>query len=236
MFVDDALHHHNNKDKDISLQLFMVNVRTDIEMWGQSIWTTGGLLEFIKSSYFILAWKFTPEGCSLPIKEKELPKNNVQVTDAHETTTTLTKVPARKGGKILDIHKAATLGKTAEFQYLKSKATTYIQAMNACLLPPHKAWLCYLMVYCPSITCSLSTTFMSKKQIGILHTPVTPRILPRMGYQQNSSNTVVYGSKFSGGIGFIHFQAYQLKAKVTGAMQHARAQTKIGKEFTIMVR
>eukprot|EP00957_Ditylum_brightwellii_P145075 11049630-Ditylum_brightwellii.AAC.1 len=126
----------------------MVNFRT------QSTWTTG-------------AWKFTPEGWPLPIKEQELPKNNVQVTDAHGTTTTLTRVLARKGGKVLGIHKATTLGKTAEYQYLKIKATTYIQAMNAYPLPIHKAWLCYLTVYCPSITYSLSTPSMSKNCIWL---------------------------------------------------------------------
>eukprot|EP00957_Ditylum_brightwellii_P176414 13433530-Ditylum_brightwellii.AAC.1 len=55
-----------------------------------------------------------------------------------------------------------------------------------------------------------------------------PRILPWMGYQWNFHKAVVYGSKYAGGIGYTHLQAYQLGAKVTGAMHHVQANTKLG--------
>jgi len=53
----------------------------------------------------------------------ELPKNNVQVTDAHGNAMILQQVLAGKGLKMLGIYKAANLNETAEFAYLKEKST-----------------------------------------------------------------------------------------------------------------
>eukprot|EP00957_Ditylum_brightwellii_P051987 3943285-Ditylum_brightwellii.AAC.1 len=105
----------------------------------------------------------------------------------------------------------------------------YIQVMNTCPISPHKAWLCYTTVYCLSMTYSLGTASLTTKQIGTLHTLITPQILPWMGYQQNFPKVVVYGSKYAGGIGYSHLQAYQLGAKVTGTMCHVQANTNLGK-------
>eukprot|EP00957_Ditylum_brightwellii_P108974 8312728-Ditylum_brightwellii.AAC.1 len=75
--------------------------------------------------------------------------------------------------------------------------------MDACPLLQHEAWLCYITVYCTSITYSLSTSLLTAKQIDSLHTVVTLQILPRMGYQRYFLKAVVYESKYAGGIGFL---------------------------------
>eukprot|EP00957_Ditylum_brightwellii_P036092 2734241-Ditylum_brightwellii.AAC.1 len=93
----------------------------------------------------------------------------------------LNRVSTEKGVEMMGIHKAATLDETNKFQYMKNKATKYIAAMSTCPLPPHEAWLCYVTVYCLSITYLLSTTLLTAKQIDSLHTLVTLCILPRMG-------------------------------------------------------
>eukprot|EP00957_Ditylum_brightwellii_P075479 5737177-Ditylum_brightwellii.AAC.2 len=107
---------------------------------------------------------------------------------------------------MLGIHKAANLNETAEFNYLKEKATDYINAMNARPLPQHEAWLCYLIIFLPSITYSLCTTSLSQKQCKMLQTIVTPRILPRMRFQRNVPKTVVYRSRYAGGLGYMNYQ------------------------------
>eukprot|EP00957_Ditylum_brightwellii_P003238 246720-Ditylum_brightwellii.AAC.1 len=44
-------------------------------------------------------------------------------------------------------------------------------------------------------------------------------LLPRLGYQQKFPHEVVIVSKYSGGIGFTHYLAYQLSEKIVSAMQ-----------------
>eukprot|EP00957_Ditylum_brightwellii_P020765 1565621-Ditylum_brightwellii.AAC.1 len=57
-----------------------------------------------------------------------------------------------------------------------------------------------------------------------------------MGYCRTFSSAVVFGSKFSGGLGFTNVTAAQTGAKICNAIQHVRAGTKTGQKFLIMVR
>eukprot|EP00957_Ditylum_brightwellii_P096616 7358705-Ditylum_brightwellii.AAC.1 len=137
---------------------------------------------------------------------------------------------------MLVIYKTTILNDTAEFKYLQEKSAMFTSALSTCSLQQHETWLSYGTVYCASITYSLGTTLFSKRQVTTFHTMVTPRILPCMGYHFRFPKGVVYVSKFIGGIRMAHLQAYQLSAKITGAIKHIRAQTKIGQQCTILIR
>eukprot|EP00957_Ditylum_brightwellii_P167853 12777647-Ditylum_brightwellii.AAC.1 len=68
----------------------MQQVKHDTEYWGRLLWITGGLLEFLKSSYFIVVWTFTSEG--KPEISSELTENTVRLTDAQGWTTKLKQI------------------------------------------------------------------------------------------------------------------------------------------------
>eukprot|EP00957_Ditylum_brightwellii_P059397 4509901-Ditylum_brightwellii.AAC.1 len=57
-----------------------------------------------------------------------------------------------------------------------------------------------------------------------------------MRYSRTFPSAVVFGSRFSGGLGFTHVKAAQMGAKICNAIRHVRAGTKIGDKFLIMVR
>eukprot|EP00957_Ditylum_brightwellii_P178542 13600007-Ditylum_brightwellii.AAC.1 len=80
MFVDDNALMHNTDNFDESVTNLMQQVKHDTEYWGRLLWINGGLLEFLKSSYFIVVWTFTME--EKPEISLELPENTVRLTDA----------------------------------------------------------------------------------------------------------------------------------------------------------
>eukprot|EP00957_Ditylum_brightwellii_P166936 12707160-Ditylum_brightwellii.AAC.1 len=63
---------------------------------------------------------------------------------------------------------------------------------------------------------------------------LTPVLLAQLGYQQNFPRDTVFGTKYSGGIGFLHYGAAQLRDKIIKTIQHIRAKT--GKKFLVLVR
>eukprot|EP00957_Ditylum_brightwellii_P069803 5300567-Ditylum_brightwellii.AAC.1 len=73
MFVNDNTLMHNTDNFDESATNLMQQVKHDTECWGRLLWITGGLLEFLKNSYFIVVWTFTTEG--KPEISSELPEN-----------------------------------------------------------------------------------------------------------------------------------------------------------------
>eukprot|EP00957_Ditylum_brightwellii_P007966 603335-Ditylum_brightwellii.AAC.1 len=61
-FVDDATLLHNTSKFNPSAQELLKQVQHDASIWSRLLWVTGGLLEFLKSSYFLMIWNFTEDG------------------------------------------------------------------------------------------------------------------------------------------------------------------------------
>ena len=79
---------------------------------GRLLWVTGGLFEFLKSSYFIVIWKFSADG--KPSINLDLPPNKVRLTNAQGSSTKLKRASPTNGIEMLGVQKAATLKETLE--------------------------------------------------------------------------------------------------------------------------
>eukprot|EP00957_Ditylum_brightwellii_P163290 12433625-Ditylum_brightwellii.AAC.1 len=119
MFVDDNTLMHNTNNFDEPATNLMQQVKYDTKYWGRLLWITRGLLEFLKSSYFIVVWTFTTER-KLEISS-ELPENTVQLTDTQVWTTKLRQISPNNRIEMLGIRKAATLKEKSEIGYLHKK-------------------------------------------------------------------------------------------------------------------
>eukprot|EP00957_Ditylum_brightwellii_P131070 9997745-Ditylum_brightwellii.AAC.1 len=113
MFVDDATLMHNDKPT-IQVTQLMQRMQHNANVWGGLLWTSRGLLEFLKGSYFLVIWAFAASGRPRTVPEAELPPNTVTVTGANGCTAKLHKVTEEEGIKMLGVEKAATLIETTE--------------------------------------------------------------------------------------------------------------------------
>eukprot|EP00957_Ditylum_brightwellii_P028370 2142370-Ditylum_brightwellii.AAC.1 len=92
MFVDDNTLMHNSKDFAETPTQLMHNAQQDVALWGGLLWATGDLLEFLKTTYFLLIWQFKSSGRLIIFPKKELPTNTVKVADLQGSTCWLTRV------------------------------------------------------------------------------------------------------------------------------------------------
>ena len=138
------------------------------------MWTAGALLEFRKSTYFLVIWMFTSAGAPIITKEEDLPPKQVKLQDTTGNATPLQQVSPYNSIKMLGVHKAASLDKTIEFNYLHDKLKVFTCALIACPLQQHEVWLSYTTIYLPSIMYPLSTTSFTSKQINWLHLSLNP--------------------------------------------------------------
>lgn len=69
------------------------------------------------------------------------------------------------------------------------------------------------MIYNACISYPLSTTPLTETLITQLHRAIIPKTLARMGYQRTISWGIVFGTKFSGRLGFTHIGAKQSPPK-----------------------
>eukprot|EP00957_Ditylum_brightwellii_P070857 5384382-Ditylum_brightwellii.AAC.1 len=87
MFVDNNTLMHNTLQFDATPALLMNHIQKDAELWGRFFRITGGLLEFLKRSYFLVIWTFAADG--QPSIQSNLPPNTAHLTDAQGSTTKL---------------------------------------------------------------------------------------------------------------------------------------------------
>eukprot|EP00957_Ditylum_brightwellii_P114600 8738777-Ditylum_brightwellii.AAC.1 len=138
IFVNDNTLMHNDPQGDVTPHTLMTNIQHNAETWSRLLWVSGGFLEFLKSTYFLLIWAFAASGQPMIIPKEDLPTNVVQLTDANSNSTVLHRVSASKGIKMLGIYKAVTLNETKELDYLLNKAATYTSAACTCPLQVHE--------------------------------------------------------------------------------------------------
>eukprot|EP00957_Ditylum_brightwellii_P099558 7583996-Ditylum_brightwellii.AAC.1 len=167
MFVDDNTLMHNTPCPSTSAEDLMENVQHNAELWERLLWVTGGLLEFLKSSYFLVIWKFTTKG--KPDISLNLPPNKVHLTDANGSSTKLKRVQQNDRIEMLGVHKVATLQETTEKNHLHKKLGCFIKAIRACPLKAHIVWLCYITVLISSITYHLACTLFTDKNFSSFH-------------------------------------------------------------------
>eukprot|EP00957_Ditylum_brightwellii_P091495 6967487-Ditylum_brightwellii.AAC.1 len=114
---------------------------------------------------------------------------------------------------MLGVKKKGTLEEDNEAELLEGRSKTYVSAICTCPLQPHEVWLSYTIVYRPATAYPLSTISLDDEQSKNLHKIVIPILLLRMGHNRHFPRAVVFGSKYSGGLGFTNVKAAQLGAK-----------------------
>eukprot|EP00957_Ditylum_brightwellii_P208128 15355961-Ditylum_brightwellii.AAC.1 len=63
MIVDDATMQHNAGQYNLDARTLMNICQQDITLWDELLWANGGLLETLKTSYFLMVWNFDNTGC-----------------------------------------------------------------------------------------------------------------------------------------------------------------------------
>eukprot|EP00978_Attheya_sp_CCMP212_P003960 scaffold8428_cov65-Attheya_sp.AAC.1 len=74
MFVDDSYLYHGIL-LGLSAIALMAVITHDVSKWSKCLWTSGGAINYQKSFYSMLIWKFRADGTHYPAKNPELPPN-----------------------------------------------------------------------------------------------------------------------------------------------------------------
>ena len=70
---------HNGNKPNATAHELMNYVTHDVSLWDRYIWTTGGLIERLKTKYSLMVWKFESTGAPKITPEQELPPNTARI-------------------------------------------------------------------------------------------------------------------------------------------------------------
>lgn len=236
MFVDDSYLYHI-LGLLLSAALLMAAITHDLSLWAKLLWVSGGAINFQKSFYTILVWRFKPDGQAYLLKNPDLPPNNVSITNPTSKQTSIIKrICVSKAKKTLGVMKSADLQQTAEYENLQKKTVTFTKALAACPLSHFHAWLSYTTVYIPGVTYSFPTTSLTEKQCNAIQSIVKETLLQKMGLPPTFPLELVYGDKYFGGIGLLILFAEQGMHQTLLFLRHVRADTSLGQQLIIAIR
>jgi hypothetical protein len=237
MFVDDAYLYHLIA-LGLGASALMAIITHDISSWSKILWTSGGAVNYQKSFYSMLIWKFNANGTAYLAKEQDLPPNTVNIPNPSkpEETHTVKRKCVTAASKTLGVFKAADLSQTGEYQHLIRKTTRFAKALVSCPLNHVHSWLAYNTVYIPSVTYSTPTTALDEQKWDKIQKLLKPILLQKLGLPTTLPNGIVYGNQYFGGIGLLQLFAEQGIGQTLLFMRHIRAQTTIGNQIIIALR
>ena len=126
-------------------------MQKDAQKWTDLLYTSGGSLELLKTSYQILHFKFKPSGA--PQVATQTTETAIQIQDPHTSNTIrTTEIPAKLAHKTLGQHKSpADPKQSQQLQILMDKAKKLSLLISNSPVSRKGAVLAYNSIYIPAI-------------------------------------------------------------------------------------
>ena len=166
MYVDNNTTYNNNFTKWLRQPPTMDSVASrlthDAQTWERCLWTSGGLLKLPKCLYYIMKWKFTPEGEPILTEAKDLPQISLTSGDrgtkiqiAQYDCSTSHKTLGNQMNPALDMHQAQL--------QLITTSTNYATRLMSSNLTQHDTWRSYFTIFIPRMIYTFPISLHSMK-------------------------------------------------------------------------
>jgi hypothetical protein len=204
-FVDDNKWNVNSSPEDEST--LCSRAEHDAQLWSDILWSSGGALEHAKCSYRYLKTDFSSSG--IPYFRGGSFGTPITISDGAGKPTVLEHKSDYEAYKTLGTYQAATKHQRAQFDKLQKKATNLVRTLALSSCSAQASWIYYSSMFMKSIGFPLLVSRLCKSQLQALQAPMTAITLNQLGYPKSLSRTVVFGSRFYGGLEFGHLAAVQ---------------------------
>jgi hypothetical protein len=191
-FVDDVNTHHR-KSENLKIKETMWK---DYTHWKNILEMSGGKLAPQKCNFYHLGWDFLDSGKPVMVnrvhQKDEINENpdsiqQVNIEDSHKTLGH--RISPQYPGK----HKIAQL---TEVDY---KFQSILKTSN---LQKNEVHVLYRSIYIPTIRYILQSSSLKREELHQATQGARQMFISKMGYNRNTSCSVIFGSKSLGGLGF----------------------------------
>ena len=237
IFVDDTYLIHSLADPEATPTQIATVVEKDVNLWNKGIYTSGGKLEATKTKYYIIYWRFRPNGD--PYIDSSVTNGKQVFLDAGDGPVCLQRIRHDvddKQFKSLGTRIPGTLEDKYEFENALRTVNKFRKFLLACPLTPRETWTAYKQYLLPSLLYGAAVMSFDDAQIDALHKRITPRLLQKLGIKSTLPREVAFAPRCSGGVGLVDIGVAIWQAKITGIIKHVRANTSIGQLFIIVFR
>jgi hypothetical protein len=205
------------------------------QSWERFLWTTGGKLELSKCLYYVLFYKFDPDGTPQMETATNMESDHVCLTSG----TSATRNPIDHRDNKSEVHR--TLGiwptpegnQTKQYQESLAKSRRFAKGCIKAPMTRYEASTAYWSMWFTSLTFGFSSTTLTYTQLDSIQRPMMNAILPKMGYSSKTTKDVVFGPSKYLGMGLRHLGYEQGVQQCILLIKHLRAHQKLSQLLRI---
>jgi hypothetical protein len=166
-FVDDTSIFTNTAFDNTNISQLRQRLEQDGTLWSGLLKATGGKLEMQKCFYYLLGWKWKPDGTAVPLTIDETDPDQVGLSleSSNGTRVLLQQKEVQDSHKTLGVYKNLCGNNTVHFQYLKQKCYDMAEKIRNSQLNRRQARRAYSTHYLSSLTYSLTAATLTRRQL-----------------------------------------------------------------------
>jgi hypothetical protein len=208
-FVDDTDVAVNDSEQPYTSQQLVEILQIDAQHWEKLLITSGGKLELSKCFFYIMHWKFTPEGTPSLTGKDELPHKLLLQQGNNRVPTEILQKDCDESHKTLGVMKAPNRSQAGEIARLHLKCNTHAKTILSNGVTQSDAPIAYRVYHLTSVGYSLGTTYIQKQQFETMQGRVVSAFLATSGYNRHFPRAIVFAPRAYGGLDFTHLYLLQ---------------------------
>lgn len=234
-FVDDSNGQVNSMlEPTANTQILLTKADHDAQLWNSLLQASGGALEPSKCSFHLLQWEFT-SNASPKLTQTFHPEilNHLSQLTLLSTFKFLTTAQSHKTLGTQQTPNGETL---TQFSELTQKAEYYRSVIERSAFTREEAHTFYHAILIPSMTYVLPTATLTKAQLRKIQSKCTVPLIPKLGFNRNTSRAVLYAPSSMGGLALRDFYIHQGSAQAQAFIKYWRGSNEIGTLLRIMTK
>ena len=201
--------------------------------WERMLHTNGGLLEFRKCYWILIAWRWV-NGVAVMKKLVENEADLTIKTSHNNETVTITRKSTQDAPKVLGCLVAANGSWTHELGKWKAAARRFAMKVKNAHFNRTCGSKVYQSIWVAKLRYISPVVCFTESESQSIDSPVVTQCLRAAGFNKNFPRAVVFGPKAYGGMQWVSCHSMQVVEKLKFFIIHVRRMDKIGKLLQIL--
>ena len=233
-FVDDTYSSINDwSNSNTTIEAILSRAQFDAQLWSNLLNSTGGALELPKVKYHAIDFTFDNIGRPKMTEPNNSHRMEVDGNDGNGLME-LKPLSPHTARKMLGCYKEPTGSNHKAFEMISKNAIRKAERMYNSNLDFKCVWRYYHSMFLTSVCYSFAANSISHDKLHKLDRKITRMFLPKLGFNRNTAQAIVYGPSHFGGLNLRYLPHEQGLAKIEHLLKHIRTRsTEASSHFTI---
>ena len=231
IYVDDADLYTSSEDLTNEVDL-VVQTQNNVDQWNDLLKASGGALKPEKCFWYMLDYTCV-DGVWYYIEHNDF---ELTVTSPDRSASTIEQKSVRESMKTLGVYDSPIGGNKGHLDYLKAKASDWVNKMSNGHLSSNVAWIAYRLQLWPGIRYGLGTLTNDIEEADKLFSEVEGRTLNILGVVRTATKGLRRLHTTFGGFGLLDLATEQLIGRVNLLLQHYHTPSVMSRKLDASIR